>query len=71
MLPQTQIPTGVWELLQQLYLEPLDNQAKGAFACLSEVEKRTILKDFAKKQAVGSKRWANIAMNLLSADLAS
>jgi hypothetical protein len=71
MLPQNQIPTGVWDLLEQLYLETLDSQAKGAFAGLSEEKKRTVLKDFTKKQAVGSKRWANISLNLLSAELAS
>jgi hypothetical protein len=70
MSPKAQIPSSVWELLEQLYLEAVDSRAKGAFAGLSEVEKRTLLKDFAKKQAVGSKRWANIALNLLSAELA-
>jgi hypothetical protein len=71
MSPQTPIPTNVWDLLEQLYLETLDSRAKGAFASLSEIEKRTALKDSAKEQAVRLKRWADIAHNLLLIEQAS
>ena len=69
MLPQNQIRTGVWDLLEQIYLGSANCRDSGGYAGLTDDEKRAILKDFAKEQAAGSKRWANIAQNLLSAEL--
>jgi hypothetical protein len=70
-----QIPLSVWGLLEQLYLDSavltLNGQDSANYAGLTDDEKRAILKDFAKEQAAVSKRWANIAQNLLSAELAS
>jgi hypothetical protein len=70
-----QIPLSVWDLLEQLYLDSavltLNGQDSANYAGLTDDEKRAILKDFAKEQSVRSARWANIAQNLLSAELAS
>jgi hypothetical protein len=66
---QTQITSSVWELLEQLYLDSSSGRGSGDYAGLTDDEKRAILTDFAKAQAAGSKRWANIAQNLLSAEL--
>ena len=71
MQPPAQIPLSVWELLEQLYLDSANGQAKANYAALTDDEKRAILKDFTKEQAVKSPRWAVIARNLLSAELAS
>jgi hypothetical protein len=68
---QAQSTSGVWELLEQLHLDSTARQVKANYATLTDKEKRAILKDFAKEQAVKSPRWANIAQNLLSAELAS
>ena len=59
----------VWDLVEELYVESLSKLAKDKHAALNEAEKRTALKDFAKKQAVTSKRWAQILQALLSADM--
>jgi hypothetical protein len=69
MLPREPISTSVWDKLEQFYLESASDQAKGTHAALSESDKRSALKAFAKSQAVKSKRWADIAQNLLSAVL--
>jgi hypothetical protein len=69
MLRQTSIAGGVWRLLEELYIDAASKQAAGQYASLSETEKRTILRDFTKRQAVTSKRWSHILQNLLSADL--
>jgi hypothetical protein len=70
MLLQTSIAGGVWRLLEELFLDAASKQAAGQYASLSETEKRTILRDFTKRQAVTSKkRWSHILQNLLSADL--
>ena len=69
MQPPAQSTSGVWELLEQLYLDSTARQAKANYATLTDEEKRAILKDFAKEQSVKSSRWANIAQNLLSAEL--
>jgi hypothetical protein len=71
MLPQNQIRTGVWDLLEQIYLGSANCRDSGGYAGLTDDEKRAILKDFTKEQAVKSPRWAVIARNLLSAELAS
>ena len=75
MQPPAQIPLSVWDLLEQLYLDSavltLNGQDSANYAGLTDDEKRAILKDFAKEQAARSKRLANMAQNLLSAELAS
>ena len=69
MLRQTSIAGGVWRLLEELYTDAASKQAADQYASLSETEKRTILRDFTKRQVVTSKRWSQILQNLLSADL--
>ena len=71
MQSPAQIPLSVWDLLEQLYLDSTARQVKANYATLTDEEKRAILKDFAQEQSVKSARWANIAQNLLSAELAS
>jgi hypothetical protein len=71
MQPPAQIPLSVWGLLEQLYLDSTARQVKANYATLTDEEKRAILKNFAKEQAVKSPRWANTTQNLLSAELAS
>ena len=68
MLPREHLAKDVMPLLENLYLASAGEQAQ-KYAMSSEIEKRTILRDFAKNQAMRSKRWATIAQNLLSADL--
>jgi hypothetical protein len=62
-------PSSIWELLEQLYLGSANGQTKANYATMTDDEKRAILKDFAQEQSVKSARWANIAQNLLSAEL--
>jgi hypothetical protein len=69
MSPQDRRGQNVWQLLEQDYLASVIGPAKGIYAALSEIEKRSALKDFVRSQSVKSKRWANIAKDLLSADL--
>jgi hypothetical protein len=69
MQSPAQIPLSVWDLLEQLYLDSTARQVKANYATLTDEEKRAILKDFAQEQSVKSARWANIAQNLLSAEL--
>jgi hypothetical protein len=71
MLPREHIGTEMWSLLEQLYVASADEQGKYKYAGSTENQKRIVLKDFAKGQAVKSKRWANIAQNLSSAELES
>jgi hypothetical protein len=65
----SQIPSSIWELLEQLYLGAANCQDGDSYAGLADNEKRAILKDFAQEQSVKSARWANISQNLLSAEL--
>ena len=64
MQPPAQIPLSVWDLLEQLYLDSAKDRGCDTYADLSVNEKRAILKDFAKEQATGSKRWAAIVEDL-------
>jgi hypothetical protein len=64
MLLQAQIPSSVWELLEQLYRDSANGLDSDNYAGLSDNEKRAILKEFAKKQAAVSKRWAAIIEDL-------
>jgi hypothetical protein len=69
MLLQGPVAYGVWRLLEDLYLDSASQKGACEYASLIETEKRTILRDFTKRQAVKSKRWSHILQNLLSADL--
>jgi hypothetical protein len=69
MLVQLQIANNIWRLLEDLYLDSGNEQCVAKFASANEIDKRLILKDFAKRQARASKRWSQIVQNLLSADL--
>jgi hypothetical protein len=64
MLPKAQIPSSVWDLLEQLYLGSANGQNGDGYASLTDDEKRAILRDFAKEQAAVSKRWAAIVGDL-------
>ena len=69
MLVQLQIANNIWRLLEDLYLDSANEQCGAKFASANEIEKRAILKDFAKTQACASKRWSQIVQNLLAVDL--
>jgi hypothetical protein len=69
MLLQEPVADNVWRLLEESFLDCAGKAATNKYACLSETEKRPVLIDFAKNQAVSSQRWASIVQNLLSADL--
>ena len=69
MLVQLQIANNIWRLLEEVYLDSANEQCAAKFGRVSEIEKRAILKDFARRQARASKRWCQIVQNLLSADL--
>ena len=60
---------GVWWLLEELYLESAVKPAKGDYANSSKTEKRAILMQFARTQAITSKRWAQILRDFPSAAL--
>jgi hypothetical protein len=58
----------IWILLEQLYLDSATKQPAENYATLGQHDKRTVLKDFAKAQAVTSKRWAQILKDLPAAE---
>jgi hypothetical protein len=70
MSPSDQNAFGVWNLLEQLYLDSRDDQGKANYAKLSDEEKRVTLLEFADTQAVVSKRWAAIVGDLRVVGLA-
>jgi hypothetical protein len=61
---QPQIPLSVWDLLEQLYFDSANGRDRDNYDGLTDNEKRKVLKDFAKEQAAGSKRWAAIVEDL-------
>ena len=69
MLLQTSIPSGVWRLLEELYLDAASKLGAGQYASPSETEKRATFRDFTKRQADTSKRWSRILQVLLSSGL--
>jgi hypothetical protein len=72
MMPlREHLASAIWHLLEQLYLASPGDQDKYKYAGSTENQKRIVLKDFAKTQAVKSKRWAKIAQDLCSAELES
>jgi hypothetical protein len=68
MSPENQNATGVWKSLEEIYLASANNQASNCYANCSDNEQKKILKDFAQRQAVISKRWAQIVQDLWSAN---
>jgi hypothetical protein len=70
MSPNDQSTSGVWILLEQLYLDSADGQGNTNYAGLSDEEKKTILVQFANEQAAVSKRWAAIIADLRVVGLA-
>jgi hypothetical protein len=64
MSPHNQSTDGVWNLLEQLYLDSADSQGKANYTKLSDEERKTILLQFADAQAAVSKRWAEIVHDL-------
>jgi hypothetical protein len=69
MLLQTSVPSSVWLLLEELYLDAMSKQAADQYSRLSETEKRAALRDFTRRLATASKRWSAILQDLLSVDL--
>jgi hypothetical protein len=69
MLRHHPVASGVWRILEEIYLDAASEQVACDYASLSDADKRTALKEFTKRQAVTSKRWSQILQNLLSADL--
>jgi hypothetical protein len=69
MSVQPQIASNVWRLLEELYLDFADDKTTAEYVSADEIAKRSILKDFARRQAATSKRWSQILQNLLSAEL--
>jgi hypothetical protein len=69
MLRHHPVASGVWRILEEIYLNAASEQVAHDYASMSDVDKRTALKEFTKRQAVTSKRWSQILQNLLSADL--
>ena len=70
MSPNDQSTSGVWNLLEQLYLDSAGGQGSTNFAGLTDEEKKTILVQFANEQAAVSKRWAAIIADLRLVGLA-
>jgi hypothetical protein len=60
MLPQDPLASGVWRLLEELYLESASKRTDDEYAKLSEAEKQKTLLAFANAQVTVSKRWAAI-----------
>jgi hypothetical protein len=50
MSPQDRIAKGARELLEQQYLESVDDQSKNGYARLSDTEKRATLRAFLEKR---------------------
>jgi hypothetical protein len=63
------IASGVWRLLEELYLDAADKRTTGKYAGLGEAEKQKTLLAFADTQAAVSKRWATIVGDIRSVGL--
>ena len=51
----SQIPSSIWQLLEQLYLGSANCQDSDNYAGLADDEKRTILKNFARRSNPSSR----------------
>ena len=69
MSQDDQVASGVWRLLEELYLDAANEQITGYYVGPSETEKHATLLAFADTQAAMSKRWAAIVGNLRSVGL--
>ena len=54
MTPRDRIIEGVRQLLEEQYLESVDDRSKEEYARISETEKRGVLKAFLQKLTAGS-----------------
>lgn len=70
MLLQTSVASGVWRLLEQVYLDAASELDACNYASLSETEKRATLLAFADTKSTVSKRWASIVADLRAIALA-
>ena len=70
MLPQDPAASGVWRLLEELYLQTATKLSAAEYAKLSETEKHATLLAFADTQAAVSRRWAMIVEDLRVVGLA-
>jgi hypothetical protein len=68
MSKQRELIRPVWTLLEKEYLDLASEGAKTKYAGSSDTVKWTILIEFARRQAVTSKRWAAILRDLPAAD---
>jgi hypothetical protein len=64
MLPQDPLASGVWRLLEELYLESASKRTDDEYSKLSEAEKQKTLLAFANAQVTVSKQWAAIVGDL-------
>jgi hypothetical protein len=69
MSPEDPVASGVWRLLEELYLDSANKRTTDEYAKLSETEKQATLLAFADTQAAVSKRWAVIVGDLRSVGL--
>ena len=67
MSPRERIIEGVRELLEQQYLESVNDQSKHEYAGQSENEKRVTLKAFLQKLSAGSEAelWVKVLQDNL------
>ena len=70
MLPQDPFASGVWQLLEELYLDSASNQDTDKYVALSDSAKKATLLAFADTKAAVSKRWAAIVADLRVVGLA-
>jgi hypothetical protein len=66
MLPQDRLASGVWRLLEELYLLSASKRTDDEYSKLSEAEKQKTLLAFANAQVTVSKRWAAIVADVRS-----
>ena len=64
MMPKDPLASGVWRLLEELYLESASKRTDDEYSKLSEAEKQKTLLVFANTQVTVSKRWAEIVAEL-------
>ena len=69
MMPKVLLASGVWRLLEELYLDSANKRTDDEYSKLSEAEKQKTLLAFADTQAAVLKRWAAIAVDLRSVGL--
>jgi hypothetical protein len=68
MSKQGKATTPIWTMLEELYLDSANQQAKSKYASSSDAEKWAILVGLATSQAIMAKRWAAILQDPPAAD---